>query len=395
MRSRSPAWALALGFALLTGPGLVAASPEPDASASEAERKRAAKAEVVLGSEAFSAGDYATALRHYEAAMAILPAPKLHYNIGVCHQRLSLAAETPEARTLERDLAIESYNAYLEQNPQADDRLEVAETIRELGGTPVTMPDLKSVFDSEAPSAVEPEAGDGEPEVEPTETEPGPEPEREPEPDPELEDRLQTPPPPPPTHGRVGINLLGGYSPNLARAELVDAPGLFAFEFYGGGMLGPRRRFLLSAYTQLYIGATLETGGFGLSGYSLGLLGQHNWVVGKDKLLLGLGGVAALTGQALGARDIVEGAPSCRLESDNVAAQRSGALLAPRFDLGLLMGPNRRGMLGLVVMPSFAVWGNGPAGIECGTGMTPWTALGLRQRWHFQLWAGAGFSFRF
>jgi len=402
MRSRSPAWTLALVLGLALAPtAALASAPASEAELEQpakAELEQAARAEVAEAAEAFGAGGYAAAIAHYEAAMAILPAPKLHYNIAVCHQRLALEAETPEARTRERDRAIESYNAYLEQNPQADDRLEVAELIRELGGTPVTRPELKSPFAAD---------DDDEPEADPDEADEADDPHDPDDPDAATGDPATGEPsephtdapretkPIPPRHGRVGINLLGGYGPDLASTELIDAPGLFGAEFYGGGMLGPRRRLLLAAYTQLYIGATLDPGGFGLSGYALGLLGEQSWVLGRDAILLGVGGVAALTGQALGARDIVEGAPACRLESNTVAARRSGALLGGRLDLGVLIGPRRRGMLGLVVMPSLAIWGDGPTGVDCDAGTTPWTALGLRRRWHVQLWAGAGFSFRF
>ena len=122
-----------------------AAPPETEVASpamSDDERKQAARAEVAAAKSAFAAGDLEGAIGHYEAAMDLLPAPKLHYNIGVCHQRLALQAETSQQRTLHRDLAIDSYNTYLEQNPRADDRLEVADTIRELGGVPVTMPSL-------------------------------------------------------------------------------------------------------------------------------------------------------------------------------------------------------------------------------------------------------------
>ena len=136
--------------------------PPPD-ERPPAEAKARAKAEVAAASQAFAAGDFALAIQRYEAAMTILPAPKLHYNIGVCHQRLALQAETPAERTRHRDLAIDSYNRYLGENPKAGDRLEVAETIRDLGGTPATRALVPLFEDDEVEGAEEVEGSDDPP----------------------------------------------------------------------------------------------------------------------------------------------------------------------------------------------------------------------------------------
>ena len=69
--------------------------------------------------------------------------------------------------------------------------------------------------------------------------------------------------------------------------------------------------------------------------------------------------------------------------------------VAPRLDLGILLGLRRRGMLGLLVQPSFAVFGDGPIGDQCTGDQTPWTVVGVRRRWQFQLWVGVGFAMRF
>jgi tetratricopeptide (TPR) repeat protein len=381
MRARVLACALVLAPARV-----VAAAPEPEPAPSPAparsddEIKQAARTEVAAAAQAFAAGDYQAALDHYAAAMALRPAPKLHYNIGVCHQRLSLATDDPEQRTRERDLAIESYNAYLEQNPQAEDRLAVAQTIRELGGTPVTMPGLKPLFDPTQPPP-----------------DPQPEPTADPEPQPQVEPPPQKPPPYP-HHGRFGAALLGGVSPMLRAASDVDARSMIAFELHGGGFVGPRRRFALAAYTSLFSGATLRADGLAFYGYAVGLLGQQTWVIGQqphEALQIGLGAVVALTGQGISER-VEVGGPVCSLgDRGSQVAGRIGGQLAPRFDLGILMGPRRRAMIGLIVQPSFALFGDGRVPTACPTGETPWTALGIRRRWDFQFWAGAGFSFRF
>lgn len=374
---------LALASLLMVahGSSLAVAAPEgepPVDLADEAQRKAAAKAEVEAARSAFSRGDYQAAIEHYQAAMEILPAPKLHYNIAVCHQRLAHEAEAAEDRTHERDLAIESYNRYLEQNPRAEDRLEVAETIRELGGTPVTMPALKPLFDGpKQPESDEPEQiEDPEPPPEPPITPPT---ERK---------------PPYPSHGRFGMMLVGGFAPDLSSAAAIDAPGLFALDLHGGGFVGPRRRFLLAAMTTLYAGATLRPDGFSFYGYSVGLLGQQTWVVGREAAQLSFGGLVALTGQGLNQRTDVP-PPLCRIERGAQIAGRSGGLVAPRFDLGLLLGVRRRGMISLLVQPSVAVFGDGPRGEQCSDDDTPWTVLGVQRRWQFQLWAGAGYSLRF
>jgi hypothetical protein len=70
-------------------------------------------------------------------------------------------------------------------------------------------------------------------------------------------------------------------------------------------------------------------------------------------------------------------------------------VFAPRFDLGILLGGRRRGMISFFVQPSFAVFGLGRFGQQCGDGETPWTAIAGEQLFQFQLWGGAGYSFRF
>jgi hypothetical protein len=383
--------ALALGLAVaLVGRATAAAPPQserpesPPAVGTDEERKAKAKEAVAAARAAFSQGEYQAAIDHYEAAMAILPAPKLHYNIGVCHQRLSLEATAAEDRTRERELAVESYNRYLEENPRAEDRLEVAELIRELGGTPVTMPALKPLFDGEEqPEQTDPAQTDPtQDEVETT--------------DPVAVAPVQQPkkPPPYPAHGRFGLMFVGGYSPQIARAAAVDAPAMIAIDLHGGGFLGPKRRFLLAVHTMLYSGATLRPNGFSFYGYSFGLLGQHTWVVGREGLQLSLGGVAAVTGHGLNQREDVP-PPICSIARGAQIAGRTGGVFAPRFDLGILLGVRRRGMISFFVQPSFAVFGVGPRGDQCSDGETPWTTVGVEQRWQFQLWAGAGYSFRF
>jgi tetratricopeptide (TPR) repeat protein len=384
---------IALLLASVAPLAIAHAAPPETPPPSEDEIKEAARNEVKAGSEAFQAGEYQTAIDHYEAAIALRPAPKLHYNIAVCHQRLSLSADTPEERTRQRDLAIERYNLYLEQNPQAEDRLEVAQTIRDLGGTPVTMPGLKP-FEVDSPADSDPappDDGTDDPPVEPP---------VDPPPDPVMQPAVQPPKPPPyPDHGRFGITFVGGFAPDLRRALAVDAPGLFAIDLYGGGFVGPRRRFLLAGHTTLFTGFALTPDGLSFYGYSLGLLGQQTWALGglpgREAVQIGVGGIAAVTGQGINEREDVP-PPLCSLDDRGAQiANRTGGLFAPRFDLGILMGPRRRAMIGVLVQPSFAIFGDGRTASACQGDDTPWTVLGIHRRFQFQLWAGAGFSFRF
>jgi hypothetical protein len=374
----------AMGFGLLAVllTSVVAhAAPPEDAAPVEDPNKEAARTEVRTASAAFQAGDYQTAIDHYEAALALRPAPKLHYNIAVCHQRLSLSAEASEERARQRELAIDRYNTYLEQNPQAEDRLEVAQTIRDLGGTPVTMPGLKPLFEGSVETPADPPI---DPPVEPPI-------------DPPVEPPAK--PPPYPHHGRFGVLLVGGFSPALSKAAAVDAPGLFALDLHGGGFVGKRRRFLLAAHTAVFTGATLRADGLSFYGYSVGLLGQQTWalggVVGREAVQIGFGGLAALTGQGINERTNVP-PPLCSVTDRGAQiANRTGAVFAPRFDLGILMGARRRGMIGILVQPSFAVFGDGRSAAACQADETPWTVLGLHRRFQFQLWVGAGFGLRF
>ncbi|HLT35500.1 MAG TPA: hypothetical protein VK034_04420, partial [Enhygromyxa sp.] len=128
--------------------------------------------------------------------------------------------------------------------------------------------------------------------------------------------------------------------------------------------------------------------------YSVGLLGQQTWVVGREAAQLSFGGLAAVTGQGLNQREDVP-PPLCSLQRGAQIAGRTGGVFGPRFDLGILLGLRRRGMLSLLLQPSFAVFGDGPVGEQCSGDDTPWTVLGVRKRWQFQLWAGAGYSMRF
>ena len=66
-------------------------------------------------------GDYAGAIKGFEAAARLRPSPKLEYNIGRCHEKLGHAEK-----------AVFHYKRYLELQPGADNRLDVEDRIVKL-----------------------------------------------------------------------------------------------------------------------------------------------------------------------------------------------------------------------------------------------------------------------
>ncbi len=327
--------------------------------------------------------------------MAILPATKLHFNMGVCHQRLALAAESPEQRTRERDAAIDSYNAYLELNPRADDRLSVAATIRNLGGTPSTMPTLiDPVFERTPVPETEAETAD-------TDTDP------DTDTDTDIKYPSSGPARPKPTRGRIGIAVIGGIAPQLIAASQIDANTLTGLELHAGGFVGRQKRFLLAAHLGLLSGSGSDRGGLTFFNYGVGLLAEQTWVLGRGegRLMIGIGGIAALTGQSLSERkrnenddedDIQNGdAVLCAVDSGTTVAWRTGVMLAPRGEFNVLLGLRRRSMVGLFIQPSVSVFADGPDGSRCKAGEGPWDNVGVVERTQVRVEIGVGYSFRF
>ena len=373
------------------------ASPSPESQA---------RTEVSTASAAFAAGDYATALVHYQAALALLPAAKLHYNIAVCHQRLALAAETSAERTRQRDLAIDSYNRYLAANPRATDRLEVAATIRKLGGRPVTQPALLDpVFDTPPSAVTEADEEDDDDELDDDDDELDDEDDDEldEEGDDELDDdddELDEEgdddgKPYLPHHGRFGVSLTFGLSSDLIDATAVDGRLLVGIDLHGGGFVGRKRRFLIAAHTALYSGAFDSNEDFTLGGYSVGLMFLQTWTLGLNKRgMVGFGGLAALTGQSIRPSDDAV-PPLCSDNSGTALANRTGGLFSPRLEVSVLAGARRRSLFTLLVQPGFTVYGPGPSSELCPPGQTPLTIVGVERRWEFLFFAGIGYAFRF
>jgi tetratricopeptide (TPR) repeat protein len=74
-----------------------------------------------LGVEAYEKGDYAAALRAFEAAWAEAPNPELQFNMARCHERL-----------FQWEAAAESYETYLNAKKSAADAYEIKARIAEL-----------------------------------------------------------------------------------------------------------------------------------------------------------------------------------------------------------------------------------------------------------------------
>jgi tetratricopeptide (TPR) repeat protein len=387
LRRTLAAWLLVGSAALALGSApALAGPPEGPAVDPEADTKALAKAEVVAAIAAFEVGDYALALVHFEAAMALRPSPKLHYNIAVCHQRLSLQTDDPEARTRHREQAIDSYNRYLEQNPEAEDRLDVAAIVRELGGTPVINTPIKPVFE---PVADPPDEGpDPDPDPVPDELPPDAV-------DGQLGDPPALPkPPPPPRHGRFGVLLGLGLGSSLISNRDIAARGLFMIDLHGGGFVGRERRFLLALQTSVYTGASLRTDRLSFWAFHLGLLAEQQWVVARERLAIGLGGVVGLASQT-----VLQGTnaapPICTVGKNSQVAGRNGGQFGDRFDLSVLIGQRRRGMLMVMLQPTYDVFGPPKNGAGCMVGQSPWEALNVTERWQFLLFASAGYALRF
>jgi tetratricopeptide (TPR) repeat protein len=80
-----------------------------------------ARAHFVAGTQHFDAGRYREAAREFEEAYRRSHRPALHYNLGVCYERLG-----------EVDRAVDAYEKYLAAVPNASDRPAVEARIAAL-----------------------------------------------------------------------------------------------------------------------------------------------------------------------------------------------------------------------------------------------------------------------
>jgi tetratricopeptide (TPR) repeat protein len=107
--------ALLAAMAVLLAPVAVRAQP--------ADTVTDARQHFQSGKQLFDAGDYRGAIREFEAANRLAPAPLLLFNIGLAYERLGEAAP-----------ALQHFKAYLEQQPNASNRSLVEIKIARLEG---------------------------------------------------------------------------------------------------------------------------------------------------------------------------------------------------------------------------------------------------------------------
>ncbi len=122
LNSRRGAFALCLGAALCA-PAAASAQAQPGSAArpGSAEADRRALALYEEGSAAFELEDYSTAAARFEAAFNLSPRPRILYNLGLTYDRLGIPQQ-----------AIDAYERFLSQLPNAREREQVEARIRVL-----------------------------------------------------------------------------------------------------------------------------------------------------------------------------------------------------------------------------------------------------------------------
>jgi len=100
---------------------LVLAISGPLAAQAEQSRAQQAQVHVDAGQRAFNDEDYEVAVREFEAAREIYEDPLLTYNIALSYERLERLPD-----------AIENYNRYLREDPDARNADDVRDKIEEL-----------------------------------------------------------------------------------------------------------------------------------------------------------------------------------------------------------------------------------------------------------------------
>ncbi len=372
-------------------------------AAAQAPRSEAAAA-VAAAAKAFEAGDFAAALAGFERAQALRPAPKLHYNIGLCHRELMLAARERGDAAAEAEraaAAVAAFNAYLQEVPTADDRLEVEELVRGLGGTPLTQPRLKPIPTprEDPPPLVGPSA-DPPPESEAKAFDPPLESEAkafDPPPVPVAGAATQVSGPPtrpaevPLPGGRVGASFGLMVEPQLRPSRLDGAvQGHLSARI--GGFAGARRRAYLGL--GILLGAAGQTSAekLGLTTQLFFLEAEYNVPLGQRRRLeLALGGVASAAREALRIR---EGEPpTCAARtSGKLASQRAGGGAGGRVGLLVLLGPRRNHEIGVRLTTLILGFGGGSAASDCSP--RPFAAHEVPQA-RVLLYSETGYAFRF
>jgi tetratricopeptide (TPR) repeat protein len=100
---------------------MIASAAPARAGAAEDAQTKIAKKHFYAGEKLFALGRFSDALAEYEAAFDAKPLPAFLFNIGQCHRNLH-----------DYDAAIFSYRKYLSLLPDAPNRAEVEDLVREL-----------------------------------------------------------------------------------------------------------------------------------------------------------------------------------------------------------------------------------------------------------------------
>jgi hypothetical protein len=371
-----------------------AASDPVDAAAAE----RASK-EVAAGKAAFARGDAAAAIVRFEAALALRPAPGLHYNLGVCHMRLyNQAGERRDAAGEARHAAaaIEAFNTYLRAVPGAKDRAEVEALIRGLGGEPATAAQLRDPLSAPPGPHVDPEpTGDG-PTAKPLSEQPsGDGPQPVPAPAATSTPVLVAPIPAPtqtyaPPRGYLGVALGLASQPQLAARTDLDGAYQGLVSLRGGARLGPRRRAELGAQVWLAVPGETAKNRLALSTQSLLLDAGYAIPLGRThRLELPVGGFIGVAREALRTR-VDQPLPGCAIQTMTaaLAGARAGGVAGGRLGFAVLVGPRRNHELGMQL--SLAFFGFGPR-FDLGPGCLSQDVPRAR----FVLTGVAGYAFRF
>lgn len=105
-----------------------------------------AKRHFEAGKNAYTAGDYQTAIREFKAAEALRPSAVLAYNIGLANEKLG-----------KRRVAVKYFRRYLDGAPGAPNRAEVEQKIATLERDIAANPGAPQVQQQERPSDMPPE----------------------------------------------------------------------------------------------------------------------------------------------------------------------------------------------------------------------------------------------
>ena len=342
-----------LAALLFAAPASAAPSPTPaDTPADSTDARARAAALVERGHAAYDRADYPAALAAFEEAHALRPSPKLHYNLGVCHQRLMESAAArgdAAAESAHAVAAIDAFNRYLVERPTADDRTEVEALIRALGGAPATASRLKPVPTppTRAPDDA-PAVADSAPKT------PSP-------PDPPPATAPADPAVPAPWRGHLGPRLGLWLQPQLSRDPGTTGAALAVFGVAAAAHLGPRRRLRLGGALDLAASAR-QAGKLALTAQVLAATAGLALPAAHGRLEFPLELALGLAREALQADG--QAAVTCAT-GPTLVSQRLGGWVGGRAGAVVLVGARRNHGLGLHLGAAFVGFGRGSRAPGC------------------------------